>query len=77
MKGIYQHYKGNFYEVVDTVRHSETLEEHILYRALYGDFGLWVRPLTMFFETVTINGKTIPRFKFLSEETYEEFLEKQ
>ena len=65
--GIYHHYKGNDYEVIDIVRHSETEEELVLYRALYGECGLWVRPLEMFSETVEIDGKTIPRFAYLKE----------
>lgn len=60
--GRYQHYKGGLYEVVDTVRHSETLEPMTLYRALYGEQGLWVRPAAMFLETVEINGVIQPRF---------------
>ncbi len=63
--GIYEHYKGNHYEVIDTVRHSETEELMVLYRALYGDEGLWIRPYTMFFESVTINSKETPRFKYI------------
>jgi hypothetical protein len=63
--GIYEHYKGNCYEVIDTVRHSETEELMVLYRALYGDEGLWVRPYTMFFETITIDSKEVPRFKYI------------
>ena len=60
--GLYRHYKGNLYEVVDTVRHSETLEPLTLYRALYGERGLWVRPAAMFMEEVVINGIRQPRF---------------
>ena len=60
--GLYRHYKGNLYEVLDTVRHSETLEPMTLYRALYGERGLWVRPAAMFGETVVIDGITQPRF---------------
>lgn len=60
--GLYRHYKGNLYEVLDTVRHSETLEPMTLYRALYGERGLWVRPAAMFGETVVINGVAQPRF---------------
>lgn len=60
--GVYRHYKGNLYEVIDTVRHSETLESLTLYRALYGERGLWVRPSAMFGENVQIDGKTLPRF---------------
>ena len=60
--GRYRHYKGNFYEVLDTVRHSETLEPMTLYRALYGENGLWVRPAAMFLETVVVAGVAQPRF---------------
>lgn len=60
--GLYRHYKGNLYQVIDTVRHSETLEPMTLYRALYGERGLWVRPAAMFAETVTIDGIVQPRF---------------
>ncbi len=60
--GLYRHYKGNLYEVVDTVRHSETLEPLTLYRALYGERGLWVRPAAMFMEEVEVNGIQQPRF---------------
>jgi hypothetical protein len=70
--GIYRHYKGNLYEVVDVVRHSETLEEFVLYRALYEspDFGKdawWVRPKNMFLEQVTVDGVEISRFTFVKE----------
>jgi hypothetical protein len=64
-KGFYKHYKGMLYEVVDTVRHSESLEPMTLYRALYGDFGLWVRPAAMFNETVVIDGVEQKRFTAL------------
>ena len=60
--GQYQHYKGGLYEVLDTVRHSETLEPMTLYRALYGKQGLWVRPAAMFAETVEVDGVAQPRF---------------
>jgi hypothetical protein len=60
--GLYRHYKGNLYEVVDTVRHSETLEPLTLSRALYGEHGLWVRPASMFNEEVVISGVRQPRF---------------
>jgi hypothetical protein len=60
--GLYRHYKGNLYEVLDTVRHSETLEPMTLYRALYGDHGLWVRPAAMFSEIVEIEGINQQRF---------------
>jgi hypothetical protein len=60
--GHYRHYKGLLYEVLDTVRHSETLEPMTLYRALYGEQGLWVRPAAMFNEEVVIDGVRQPRF---------------
>lgn len=67
--GIYEHYKGNRYEVVGVARHSETLELLVVYKALYkGEFpegSLWVRPLAMFTENVTVQGKTMPRFRCL------------
>ncbi len=60
--GLYRHYKGGEYEVFGVVRHSETLEPLVLYRPLYNDSGLWVRPYTMFTEQVAINGQNRPRF---------------
>ena len=60
--GLYRHYKGGLYEVVDTARHSETLEPMTVYRALYGEHGLWVRPAAMFSEEVLIDGIMRPRF---------------
>jgi hypothetical protein len=66
--GIYEHYKGNRYEVIDTVRHSENEELMVLYRALYGDEGLWVRPYDMFFEEIEKDNKRIPRFKYIGED---------
>ena len=65
--GLYRHYKGMLYEVIDTVRHSETLEPMTLYRALYGQRGLWVRPAAMFGETVLVDGVARPRFRRLGE----------
>ncbi|MBI2786839.1 MAG: DUF1653 domain-containing protein [Legionella longbeachae] len=64
-KGTYRHYKGNLYEVIDIAKHSETLEDVVVYRALYGDFGLWVRPLKMFLEDVQIEGKIHKRFELI------------
>ena len=60
--GTYRHYKGSLYEVVDVARHSETEEQLVVYRALYGERGLWVRPLAMFEESVVIDGVDQPRF---------------
>lgn len=65
--GIYRHYKGNLYQVLHTARHSESEEWLVVYRALYGDYGVWVRPLTMFCESVTIYGKVLPRFELVKE----------
>lgn len=67
-RGRYRHYKGKFYEVIDIARHSETEEEFVVYRTLYGDFGLWIRPLSMFTEQVECNGALQPRFEFVGEE---------
>ncbi|HAT9624978.1 TPA: DUF1653 domain-containing protein, partial [Legionella pneumophila subsp. pneumophila] len=58
-----RHYKGNLYEVIDVARHSESLEDMVVYRALYGDFKLWVRPLKMFLEDIEINGEIQKRFE--------------
>ena len=66
-KGRYQHFKGNMYEVVDIAKHSETLEDYVVYRALYGDHGLWVRPLTMFNEVVEREGVRHKRFSYVGE----------
>ncbi len=62
LPGLYRHYKGMLYEVVGTARHSESLEPMTLYRALYGEKGLWVRPAAMFNEEVVIDGIGQPRF---------------
>ena len=61
-KGIYQHFKGQKYEVLDVATHSETLEQYVVYKALYGEFGTWIRPLEMFVETIEREGKIIERF---------------
>ena len=60
--GVYRHYKGQQYEVLGVARHSETEEEFVVYRALYGDRGLWIRPLAMFTENVEKEGGSVPRF---------------
>lgn len=63
--GKYRHYKGNEYEVIGVAKHSETLEELVVYRALYGEHALWVRPKEMFSETVEVDGKKVPRFQLI------------
>lgn len=65
--GRYRHFKGKEYEVLGVARHSETDEELVVYRALYGDFGLWVRPVSMWNETVEHDGKTFRRFTYIGE----------
>lgn len=65
--GRYRHYKGLDYEVIGVARHSETEESLVVYRTLYGDFDLWVRPLSMFTENVTVDGELVPRFYRLEE----------
>ena len=66
--GYYRHYKNLLYQVLGTVRHSESLEPMTLYKALYGEQGMWVRPAAMFNETVEINGVMQPRFAWVGEE---------
>jgi hypothetical protein len=65
--GRYQHYKGQYYKVIGIAKHSETLEELVVYQQQYGAFGLWVRPLQMFLEDVTVDGQSVKRFKKVSE----------
>ncbi len=65
--GKYRHYKGKDYQVLGLARHSETKEQLVVYKTLYGDYSLWVRPLAMFDETLVIDGKTIKRFAFTSD----------
>ena len=66
--GVYKHYKGNEYRVLAVATHSETLEKMVVYQALYGEYGIWVRPISMWNEIVDVNGVATPRFKFLREE---------
>ena len=65
--GKYEHYKGKPYRVLAIARHSETLEEMVVYQQLYGEEGVWVRLLGMFLETVEVDGKVIPRFRHIEE----------
>ncbi len=66
-KGIYQHYKGQLYQVFHVATHSETEEKLAVYQCLYGDYSMWVRPLKMFTESVTVEGKTVARFQLIQE----------
>ena len=63
--GRYRHFKGKEYQVLEVAKHSETLEEYVVYRALYGEGGLWVRPLSMFTEKVEHDGRKHPRFELI------------
>ena len=65
--GRYRHFKGNEYQVLCLARHSETLEEVVVYQALYGERGIWVRPASMWNELVERDGKTVPRFIYIDE----------
>ena len=65
--GRYRHYKGKEYEVIGTARHSESEEWLVVYRCLYGDYSLWVRPLEMFNESVNVAGEEVPRFSRISD----------
>ncbi|MGP5514928.1 DUF1653 domain-containing protein [Psychrobacter alimentarius] len=64
-QGIYRHYKGSLYQVLHTATHSETEESLVVYRCLYGEYDVWVRPLSMFTETVIVDGQEIPRFELI------------
>lgn len=66
--GVYRHFKGNEYQLLGIARHSETMEELVVYRALYGERGLWVRPAAMWSERVERDGYSVPRFTFVREE---------
>ena len=66
-KGRYKHYKGAFYELIDTARHSETEEWLVVYRTEYGEKEMWVRPLEMFCSSVEIDGREVPRFAYVGD----------
>ena len=65
-KGVYRHYKGNEYEVLEIGTHTETGERFVVYKALYGDGQIWLRPVSMFLETVEVDGATLSRFEIIS-----------
>ena len=69
--GVYRHYKGNTYQVIGIAKHSETEEDLVVYRALYGAFGLWVRPFARFCEKVEKGGEIVPRFELITQENGE------
>ena len=66
--GLYRHYKGGNYQVIGVARHSETDEQLVVYRCVYDNYSLWVRPLAMFLETVLVDGRTVPRFELDAKE---------
>ncbi|MGX5219899.1 MULTISPECIES: DUF1653 domain-containing protein [Pseudomonas] len=66
--GLYRHYKGPEYRVFGVAQHSETEQQVVVYQALYGDYGLWVRPLDMFCERVDVDGESVPRFALIEAE---------
>ncbi len=68
LPGRYRHYKGRDYQVLGVARHSETEEELVVYRCLYGNFSMWVRPLAMFTERVAVDGGEVPRFAWVGED---------
>jgi hypothetical protein len=65
--GIYRHYKGNQYEVIGFAKHSETLEDMVIYKALYGERGIWVRPINMWNNLIEVDGKTVKRFEYFGD----------
>jgi len=69
--GIYRHYKGNRYEVIGSAKHSETLEDMVIYKALYGDRGTWARPLSMWDNPIEVAGKTVKRFEYVGDDGHE------
>ena len=65
LPGVYRHYKGNRYQLLYLAKHSETLEDMVVYQALYGEYGIWVRPASMWNETVDYQGKQVKRFTYI------------
>ena len=68
-RGLYQHFKGNFYKVLDVAHHSETQEPLVIYQALYGDKGVWARPVSMFLEPIEHDGRTLQRFAYCTDQS--------
>lgn len=66
-KGVYKHFKGNNYRLIEIATHSESLEKMVVYQALYGNYSFWVRPLSMFFEKVQIKGQWVQRFEYIGD----------
>ena len=66
--GRYRHYKGNEYELLSLAKHSETLEDMVVYRAMYGEYGVWVRPASMWNEAIERDGKHMRRFTYIGEQ---------
>ena len=77
MNQYYRHFKGNLYRVLHIAKHSETLEDMVVYQAMYGERGIWVRPLAMFKEEIERDGKTVRRFSPISSEEAEKEINKQ
>ena len=75
--GYFRHFKGGLYKMIDIAKDSETLEEMVVYQALYGEKGLWVRPRKMFFEKIVSDGKEMDRFTEISEEDVNKLLEEK
>ena len=67
--GVYRHYKGNLYEVIGFAKHSETMEDMVVYKALYGECGTWVRPVSMWETQIEVDDKTVKRFEYISDNT--------
>jgi len=70
--GRYRHYKGDYYEVIGIMSHNETREPLVVYRCLYGDYSIWVRPVEMFTEHVTVEGRKVPRFAWCGDDAAKE-----
>ncbi|NQZ11913.1 MAG: DUF1653 domain-containing protein [Algicola sp.] len=76
-QGLYKHFKGQFYQVIAVAKHSETQEQHVVYQPMYGERGIWIRPLAMFDETITREGQTFKRFALANDEEKQQFATEQ